>query len=61
VHPVKLAEDPESWRDFARDWLREHHLPGNVAMLVAGPSTKNPDANHRLEFLRVGHAPLAAP
>jgi hypothetical protein len=23
-------------------------------MLVAGPSTRNPDANHRLEFLRVG-------
>ncbi len=23
-------------------------------MLVAGPSTRNPDANHRIEFLRVG-------
>ena len=22
-------------------------------MLVAGPSTRNPDANHRLEFVRV--------
>ncbi len=25
----------------------------NLAMLVTGPSACNPDANHRLEFLRV--------
>ena len=54
VHPIQLAEEPESWRDFARQWLREHQVPGTLAMLVAGPSTRNPDANHRLEFLRVG-------
>jgi pyruvate kinase len=58
VHPVQFAEDPENWRAFARDWLREHQLPGPVAMLVAGPSPRNPEANHRLEFLRVGDAPL---
>jgi pyruvate kinase len=49
-----MREDPGNWRDFARAWLREHQVPGNVAMLVAGPSTRNPDANHRIEFLRVG-------
>ena len=27
---------------------------GNIAMLVAGPSARNPDANHRIEFMRVG-------
>ncbi|MCY2988398.1 MAG: pyruvate kinase [Planctomycetota bacterium] len=54
VHADQLAEDPENWRDFARNWLREHQLPGAVAMLVAGPSPRNPDANHRLEFMRVG-------
>jgi len=59
VHPLELAEDPENWRDFARDWLRENQLPGEVAMLVAGPSTRNPNANHRLEFLRVGNSPTA--
>jgi pyruvate kinase len=51
VHPVELGEDPSSWRDFARDWLHEHHLPGNIAMLVAGPSDRHPDANYRIEFL----------
>ena len=60
VHPVPLAQEPENWRDFARQWLREHQVPGTVAMLVAGPSTRNPDANHRLEFLRVGEHQASA-
>jgi pyruvate kinase len=54
VQAVQLAEEPDDWRDFARNWLREHQVPGAVAMLVAGPSARNPNANHRLEFLRVG-------
>jgi pyruvate kinase len=54
VHPLRLAQDPENWREFARSWLREHEVPGSVAMLVAGPSAPNPDANHRIEFLRIG-------
>jgi pyruvate kinase len=54
TYPVQLAEDPPNWSDFAREWLREHQMPGPVAMLVAGPSTRQPDANHRIEFLRVG-------
>jgi pyruvate kinase len=54
AHAVQLTEDPENWCNFARQWLREHQLPGQVAILVAGPSTRNPDANYRIEFLRVG-------
>jgi len=54
VHPIQLAQEPENWRDFARQWLREHQVPDALAMLVAGPSRRNPDANYRLEFLRVG-------
>jgi pyruvate kinase len=60
VHPVRLAADPENWRDFASSWLREHQLDGNIAMLVAGPSERHPADNHRLEFLRVGNSPAAA-
>ena len=62
VHPVELAQEPENWRDFARQWLREHQIPDAMAMLVAGPSTRNPDANYRLEFLRIGaqQAPAAS-
>jgi len=53
VFPVELGEDPENWSDFARSWLAEYKVPGNVAMLVAGPTKRNPNDNHRLEFLRV--------
>jgi pyruvate kinase len=53
VYPVQLQEDPENWSDFAREWLEENEVPGSVAVLVAGPSPRNPDANHRIEFLRV--------
>jgi pyruvate kinase len=54
VEPVQLAEEPKNWRDFARAWLQEHQLQGPIALLVAGPSTRNPEANYRLEFLGVG-------
>jgi pyruvate kinase len=53
VHPVELEEYPENWSDFARHWLHTHQVSGAVAMLAAGPSARNPNANHRLEFLRV--------
>jgi pyruvate kinase len=54
VYPVYLAEEPDSWRDFARYWLSEHQVPAAVAMLVAGPSRHHPDSNYRLEVMRVG-------
>jgi pyruvate kinase len=57
VHPVALEDEPENWTDFARRWLREHGVPGRVAMLVAGMSERSPEANHRIEFLRVGGEP----
>jgi pyruvate kinase len=53
VQAILLEEDPENWKTFARDWLREHQVPGAIAMLVAGPSPRNPDAHHRLEFMRL--------
>jgi pyruvate kinase len=54
VEPVQLVEDPRSWRDYAQVWLRKHEVSGPIALLVAGPSTQNPDANYRLEFLKLG-------
>ena len=57
VEPVRLDDDPPNWRDFARAWIEKHQIPGAIAMLVAGPSTRNPEANYRIEFLRVGELP----
>ena len=54
VHPVDIADEPENWREFATRWLQEQQVPGFIAMLVAGPSTRHREANHRIEFMRVG-------
>jgi len=54
VEPVQILEDPRNWRDFVRAWLQKHQIPGDGALLVAGPSRQNPDANYRLEFLKLG-------
>ena len=54
VEPIQLIEHPKSWHDFAKNWLEEHQIPGHVALLVAGPSSRNPEENYRLEFLKFG-------
>jgi pyruvate kinase len=59
VHAETWSGDGETWRDVAARWLGEHRVPGAVAMLVAGPTPRDPGANHRIEFLRVSGA--AAP
>jgi pyruvate kinase len=59
VEPIQLVEDPQNWRQFAQAWITEHQLPGTMAMVVAGPSPRNPEANYRIEFLRVGDLPAS--
>jgi pyruvate kinase len=51
VHPVHLPESIDDWRGFARRFLAEHGIDGHLAVLSAGPSPRNPGANHRLEIL----------
>lgn len=53
VHPLDLAEEPENWRDFIAQWLREHRVQVEHVMLVAGPSARNPSANHRIELMHL--------
>jgi pyruvate kinase len=57
VQSIPMADEPEGWREFARNWLRAHQVPGHLAILVAGPSPRQPDADYRIEFLRVGEKP----
>ena len=54
VWPVELMAEPGDWREFAAAWMRQHGLAATHAMLVAGPSSTHPDANHRIEFMRLG-------
>jgi pyruvate kinase len=53
VHPVDLTEEPGDWREFAARWLSERGIAAEHVMLVAGPSSKNPNASHRLELMRL--------
>ncbi len=59
VCPAQVVEQPEDWREFAARWLREHEVSGSIAMLTTGPSELNPDANYRLEFMRLAGGPAA--
>ena len=56
VHPVLVTELPENWTEFARECLAKYQVTGQIALLAAGPSPRSPDANYRLEFLRLGKA-----
>src|SRR3954469_22709583 len=53
VHPVDLPREPADWRDYAAKWLAQHGLTAERVMLVAGPSAVNPNANNRLELMRL--------
>jgi pyruvate kinase len=53
VHPIDLAEEPSDWREWVRSWLRERGVPADRVILVAGPSARNPNANHRIELMQI--------
>jgi pyruvate kinase len=53
VETVLIAEEPECWREFAGSWLRRERVPGQTVMIAAGPSARDPQASHRIEFMRV--------
>lgn len=57
VQAVQAASEPPDWRGYAKEWMERHGVGGAVAFLVAGPSAANPDANHRIEFMKVGEFP----
>jgi len=51
VTTVHEPEPPESWNAFARGWLAQHGIIGEIALLTEGPSARNPDANNRMEII----------
>ena len=53
VHPVHESEHPEDWKAYTRKWVEDHGLDGQLVILTEGPSTKHPDANHRMELVEL--------
>jgi pyruvate kinase len=54
VCPLHEPEHPEQWTDYIRQWVSDHGMEGKVAVLTEGPSTKHPEANHRMEIIELG-------
>jgi pyruvate kinase len=57
VFPVHAPEHPGDWNRFARDWLRSQGAEGALAVLIEGPSPRNPNANHRMEIIDITRRP----
>jgi pyruvate kinase len=51
VCPVHEPEHPGDWNAYAKKWVKDHQLKGSIALLTEGPSSRNPDANHRMELI----------
>jgi pyruvate kinase len=54
VYPVHEPDHPEDWNAFARKWLQDHEVKGNLVVLTEGPSVKHPEANNRMEIIDLG-------
>jgi len=53
VMPVHEPKDPTPWKPYIRNWLQEHHVPGELALVTGGPSPDCPDTNHHMEIVEL--------
>jgi len=51
VYPVYERDYPEDWNAYIKGWLHAHEVEGTIAVLAAGPSSKHPEANNRMEII----------
>jgi pyruvate kinase len=51
VYSVHEKDHPENWKSYVKQWLQGHGIQGDIVVLTEGPSTKHPDANHRMEII----------
>ncbi len=54
VHAVHVDEEPVNWSEYIRSWLADRQIEGRMAMLVTGPSDKDPEADYQIRFVRSG-------
>lgn len=55
VLPVREVDHPEDWKAYAKNWMLDHEVEGNLVVLTEGPSPKHPEANHRMEIIDLGN------
>lgn len=54
VYPVHVSQTPDNWKEYVRVWVSDHGLEGNLAFVTEGPSSRHPEANHRMEIIDLG-------
>jgi pyruvate kinase len=54
VCPAHESDHPEDWRVYAKQWLQDYGIRGNLVILTEGPSSKHPEANNRMELIDLG-------
>jgi pyruvate kinase len=53
VVPVYLPDFPAAWNGFVRDWVKQHGLAGDFAILTQRPSAHESESNHRMEIINL--------
>jgi isoamylase len=51
VYPVHEKDHPENWKPYVKEWLQRQGITGDIVVLTEGPSSKHPEANHRMEII----------
>jgi pyruvate kinase len=51
VCPIHEADHPEDWNSYTQQWVSDNNLAGDLVILTEGPSTRHPEANHRMEII----------
>jgi pyruvate kinase len=51
VYSVHEPQHPEQWKPTVRQYVSEFGMAGELAVLTEGPSTRHPEANHRMEII----------
>lgn len=55
--PIHInEEEPPDWREWTINWSRQNNVPAKRVILAAGPSARNPTANHRIELMNLARA-----
>jgi pyruvate kinase len=44
-------DHPESWREYAKNWLGKHGVDGSLVIFTEGPSSKFPEMNNKMEII----------
>jgi pyruvate kinase len=56
IHALHEIHHPEDWADYIARWLGSEGMDGRLAVVTEGPSSKHPDANHRMEIVDLSKA-----